>query len=117
MPKFRQIHKRAGEYIHDWGVALAAEAGEYSRDRVTKSLKRGSEDDEGSAPAKKKIKAETDGALLSMSAEGLKSLISRDGLKKCVVADLKEFCKAKGLNATGKKQDFIDRIEGWAENQ
>lgn len=123
MPKFRQIHKRAGQFINIWGQTLDEEARASQKDRYGgidgTDLKRGSDDDAG-APPRKKFKAEKNNehepALADITIESLKALILKDGLKKCVLVDLKDFLKAKGLSTTGKKQDLIDRIEQWAED-
>lgn len=120
MPKFRQIHKRAGEFINEWGKALDEEARASQKARYGgidgTDVKRGSDDDDDNAPPRKKIKAEkSEDALTAMSVDSLKKMIKKGGLKKCLIGDLKDLLKAKGLNSTGKKQDLIDRIEQWAE--
>jgi ATP-dependent DNA helicase 2 subunit 1 len=123
MPKFRHIHKRAGEFINEWGRALDVEARASQKARYGgidgTDVKRGSDDDDGSGPPRKKIKVEeSDGreqSLASITVDGLKKMIEKGDLKKRVLADLKDFLKARGLSSTGKKPDLIDRIEQWAE--
>ncbi|KUJ14232.1 ku70 protein [Mollisia scopiformis] len=119
MPKFRQIDKRAGEYINEWGKILDEEARASQKSRYGgidgTDLKRGSDDDDG--PPKKKIKVEkNEGTLADMSVDDLKNAVERGTLKKFTLADLRDWLKTKGLSSSGKKQDLIDRIEQWVED-
>jgi hypothetical protein len=51
-----------------------------------------------------------------MSTNDLKSAVANQTLGKFTIADLKEFCHLKGLASSGKKQDLVDRIEGYIES-
>ncbi len=120
VPKFRQIDKRVGEYINEWQKVLEAEARHSQKARYGgidgTDVKRGSEDDEADARPKKRIKTEKkEETLTDMSTDSLKRIINRGDLSKHTVGDLKDWLKVKGLNSSGKKQDLVDRIEQWAE--
>ena len=117
-PKFRQIEKRAGEYINQWGVILDEEAREYQKLMYggidgTK-LKRGS-DNGGEEPPKKRTKINSSETMESMSSEDVKRLVEKGDLAKRTVAELKEWLGIKGLSSSGRKADLIERVEQWAE--
>jgi ATP-dependent DNA helicase 2 subunit 1 len=119
VPKFRQIDKRAGEYIHKWGEILDKEFRVYQKEAYggidgTK-LKRDRDDSE--EPAKKKIKPSHPGQSLDgMSVSELKKLVGTKGLSKYTVQELKDLLFAKGLDAKGKKADLVERVEQWIED-
>ncbi|KAG9237984.1 BcKU70, protein [Amylocarpus encephaloides] len=105
VPKFRQIEKRAAEYINNWGKILA---------ELSDSVKHKTEHDEDDPPKKKiKMKAET---LEEMSVADLRKVIDAGTLSKYTATDLKSWLVSKNLPATGKKIDLIDRVEQWVED-
>lgn len=119
VPKFRQIDKRAGEYINTWGEILDKEYRVYQKEHYGgidgMPLKRDRDDSE--EPPKKKIKPAHSGESLNgMSASDLKKVVGTGGLSKYTMADLKELLNAKGLDAKGKKADLIERVEQWVED-
>lgn len=105
VPKHRQVHKRTGEFIHHWGQMLEVA----TTDRATHKRER--EDSEG--PDKKKVKNES---LEGASAEDVREMVRTGKLLKYNMADLKAWLGSKGLGVGGKKQELVDRIEGWAED-
>ncbi|KAL3426901.1 ATP-dependent DNA helicase II [Phlyctema vagabunda] len=114
VPKYRQIHKRVGEYAMDWARIL---------DEQTRSQqRRGRDDDEqegGSSvgPPRKKIKTESkDDTLVTKDQQALKKLVANGQLSKHTVPDLKAFCSAKGISSSGKKGDIVERVEDWIES-
>lgn len=118
IPKYRQIDKRAGAYIHEWGQILDTEAQFYQKNTYggidgTK-VKRESEDPE-TALSRKKVKTEK-AVLESMSHDELKKIVAAEGINKYTVVDLKNFLNAKGLSASGKKPDLVERVEQWVED-
>jgi len=118
VPKFRQIDKRAGEYINKWGEILDKEFREYQKEHYGRmdgsKLKRDRDDSED--PPKKKIKAERSGKTLDgMSIAELKNVVGTKGLSKHTVQEIKDLLSSKGLDAKGKKADLIDRAEQWIE--
>jgi ATP-dependent DNA helicase 2 subunit 1 len=118
-PKFRQIHKRAGEYISNWGIILDEQVRAYQKAQYGgidgTRLKRDSEDAEEGG-SRKRVKTEKGQTLGDMSADDLKKLVKRGDLGKRTIPELKELLKNKGMSNSGKKTDLIDRIEAWVEN-
>ena len=122
MPKYPQIEKRVGEYIRNWGKILDEESRAYQKERYGRiggaSVKRDRDDDDEGPSTKKRIKAEKSSQSLDgMSTDELKKVIDKGTLGKHTVAELKDFLMAKGLSANGKKQDLVERVEQWAEEQ
>jgi ATP-dependent DNA helicase 2 subunit 1 len=118
-PKFRQIHKRAGEYISNWGIILDQQVRAYQKAQYggidgTK-LKRDSEDAEEGG-SRKRVKTEKSQTLGDMSTDDLKKLVKRGDLGKRTIPELKELLKNKGMSTSGKKTDLVDRIEAWVED-
>ncbi|KAL2065769.1 hypothetical protein VTL71DRAFT_3439 [Oculimacula yallundae] len=109
IPKFRQINKRAGEYITTWGQILEEQSRNYTK--LAYGTKRGSDAEEG---PQKRIKVEKKG-LEGMSHGDLKKLVVDGQLSKHTVAELRDWLTAKGLSSTGKKGDLVERIEQWVE--
>lgn len=70
-------------------------------------------------PAQKKVKKEEDGRDDRNEVDGgdedanMKALIESDQHKKLTIPQLKEFLKLKGLAVGGKKDDLIQRVEGF----
>jgi ATP-dependent DNA helicase 2 subunit 1 len=112
IPKYRQVEKRAGEYIHNWGQNLEEATRDYQKERTNTGSGGKRERDDSEGPSTKKIKTE---GLDGVGADDLKKLISSGKLAKYSVADLKDWLKSKNLSVGGKKQDLIDSIEQWAE--
>jgi ATP-dependent DNA helicase 2 subunit 1 len=106
VPKFRQIDKRAGHYINQWGKILAESVNE------SKVIKHELDDEVGPPAKKARVKAQS---LEDMTANDIKKAALGGTLTKHTVADLKNWLVSKGLSSTGKKQDLVDRVEQWAE--
>ena len=115
IPKHRQIHKRAGEFVNRWGLILDEQSRAYEDERRSAGgVKREREDGE-SGPKKRTKVVKSEEALGEMSTKDLKALIASDSLGKRTVAELKKLCSAKGLSSIGKKADVVERVEQWVE--
>lgn len=119
IPKFRQIDKRAGEYINEWGQILEKEIRAYQKEQYGgidgTSLKRDRDDSED--PPKKKLKPSHSGQTLDgMSTSDLKKVVGSGNLSKYTMQELKDLLSAKGLNAKGKKAELVERVEQWIED-
>lgn len=118
LPKSRQIEKRAGEYIRQWGITLDEQIRTHQKSVYGgidgTALKRSTDDDEEEKP-KKRIKTEKSN-LSSLNTDELKSMVVKGTLSKHTVAELKDLLFSKGITASGKKQDLIDRVEQWVED-
>ncbi|CAG8958589.1 hypothetical protein HYFRA_00009906 [Hymenoscyphus fraxineus] len=106
VPKYKQINKRAGEHIHNWGVLLGGVP-------VARGVKREGEDENG--PNKKsKLKSES---LEGMTLAEIKRVVEGERLKSHSVAQLRAFLESKGLAKNGNKGDLLERVEQWVESQ
>jgi ATP-dependent DNA helicase 2 subunit 1 len=114
VPKYRQIQKRSGEYINQWGITLHEEFSAWDEKRRSRMKREtGDEDD----PPKKKGRATPSAqGLEGMNTSDLKKLVVNNGLGKYTVSHLKELCLSKGLSTGGKKADLVERMEQWVED-
>ncbi|GCB27831.1 ATP-dependent DNA helicase II subunit 1 [Aspergillus awamori] len=118
IPKYRQIDKRAGDYVLSWADELEKQYAKTSAaaPRPTSTLvKRGSKDraseTEDSKPSKK-IKVEEDSGSLE---EEVRRHHKKGTLSKLTVAILKDFLTSNGRSNAGKKADLIERVEEFLE--
>lgn len=114
VPKYKQIHKRAGEYIHNWGLILDEQWRAYDMER--RSGLKHEVDDEDEKPIKKIRAAGSAQGLDGMSTNDLKKAVAAQTLAKYTIPQLKAFCSSKGLGSTGKKADLVERVEQWVES-
>jgi ATP-dependent DNA helicase 2 subunit 1 len=126
IPKYRQIDKRAGEYVVEWGVALEEQCKVLDKEKATKShgagVKREADDEKRGASKKAKAGASQTRSsgrdmLGGMSADQLKKQVEDGMLARATVAELRELLSSKGLETKGVKSVLIDRIEEWLEEQ
>ena len=121
LPKWRQIHKRAGGYIVEWGEKLDAAFDQWLKDNAS-SIKPAANGASkrmappSSAPAKK-AKKEDDDEEEGITDADMKAAYTGDTLSKYKVNDLKSWLKAKGMSATGKKQDLVDAVTSYFETK
>jgi len=108
--------KRAGEYVHRWGVILDEKARAFETERKGAGIKRERNDEDDGGPKKKARPAHSAQSLDGMSITDLRAAIAAGNLQKFVVADLKEWLNSRGLSSSGKKADLVERIEQWVEN-
>jgi ATP-dependent DNA helicase 2 subunit 1 len=113
VPKYKQIDKRVGGYLAEWKELLAEKAAGLMKNRA---MKREAEDEDGGRPAAKRTKAAPKKAAGgSMSNAQLKAAFEQDTLKKMTVAELKDVLASKGVSATGKKAELVEKLEQWIE--
>ncbi|QSZ32283.1 hypothetical protein DSL72_001857 [Monilinia vaccinii-corymbosi] len=117
IPKYRQIDKRAGQYISDWGHTLASQFENWCAGNKTAGIKRDHDDnDDIDQPKKKKALVKVSAKKLGDMDKGeLSNLVINGGLEKFKMGDLKEWLVGKGLSSLGKKADLIERVEQWIE--
>ncbi|KAK5108776.1 hypothetical protein LTR62_007836 [Meristemomyces frigidus] len=120
LPRHKQIHKRAGQYVIEWGQILDEQyrLWQQSNDRKPKSITIGSAA-KRSAPdagAAKKIKAEYGDAGIT-DAE-MRGAFAKDAVKKFTVAQLKEWMGGKGVGkGLTKKADLVEAVNGFFETK
>ena len=132
IPKYKQIDKRAGEYVADFGAEFKDVYASQSRGASTTlpARKRAAnraikEEDDEPKPArkrvKKEVKEEDDGAEGvddgGMTNEDMAALNDRGHVGKQSVAILKDFLKARKLQPTGKKLELVERVQTYLESK
>ncbi|GLI75139.1 ATP-dependent DNA helicase II subunit 1 [Penicillium ochrochloron] len=118
-PKYRQIDKRAGDYVLAWSDQLDAAFDKmFGGTAATTStlVKRGPKDSADSAggPPAKRVK--TEGGTGGVDEE-VKRCYEKGTVSKLTVAVLKDFLTAQGRSAAGRKPDLVDRVEQFFENK
>ncbi|RHZ46246.1 putative DSB repair complex subunit Ku70 [Aspergillus thermomutatus] len=120
IPKYRQIDKRAGDYVLSWADELekqyAATAAQGPKSTLVKrsTKDRAADGDEASSHPSKKIKSES-------KPEGVEVEVrhhyEKGSLSKLTVAVLKDFLTAHGRSTAGKKADLVERVEEYMESK
>jgi len=117
IPKYRQIAKRVGGYMAEWKELLEEKTKAFIKSRA---LKREAEDEDGGRPVAKR--ARTVPTIKEGSVSGsktgnakLKEMFENGTLKNMTVADLKDVLTSKGVSATGKKGQLLEKLEQWIE--
>ncbi|KAK3676193.1 ATP-dependent DNA helicase II subunit 1 [Recurvomyces mirabilis] len=120
LPRHKQIHKRAGNYVIEWGRVLDEQFGlwQQNNDRKPKSITNGGATKRG-APAggaTKKIKAEDgDGGITD---EEMRAAFAKTAVKRFTVAQLKEWMSGKNIGkGLSKKADLVEAVEGYFETK
>ncbi|KAL4967548.1 putative DSB repair complex subunit Ku70 [Aspergillus stella-maris] len=117
LPKYRQIDKRAGDYVLSWSDELDKQYAEIAALAPQATLaKRPAKGDTAakSAPPAKKIRADGGGA---GSSDEVKSHYEKGILNKLTVATLKEYLSSQGRSTAGKKADLLERVEEFLETK
>ncbi|KAL1967711.1 hypothetical protein VTN77DRAFT_2968 [Rasamsonia byssochlamydoides] len=120
IPRYRQIDKRAGDYVISWGEELEKQYRKMFAEQPKTStlLKRQAkvpEDEfEERARPSKKVRAEPDGQEV---AADVRSHYERGALSKLTLPVLKEFLSSQKLSTAGKKAELIERIEEFFEHK
>lgn len=110
-----KFSKRAGEYVNKWGIILDEQSRAHDEARRATSIKREHEDDED-VPKKKVKSSRPAKGLEGMSTDELRAAIANGTLGKSTAMELKGWLQSKGITASGKKQDLLDRVEQWVED-
>lgn len=126
IPRFKQIDKRCGEYIQDYGKEFEAAFAQVAVSKVapkgkTAGKRASAEPDEGKPLPKRikkepKVKEEADEDGLTTD-EKMADINNKGQISKQLVAVLKDFLTARGLNATGKKADLVEKVQEYLEGK
>ncbi|RMY75906.1 hypothetical protein D0863_02285 [Hortaea werneckii] len=132
LPRWRQIHKRAGGYVVEWGAVLdeVFKAWQVSEGRngfasgSGGGVKRSGKGDAGiggpgagGRGGAKKIKSEDRDDEEPVTDEQVRKNYEKNSLAKMTVADLKGWLSSKGLRTVGKKADLVDAVTGYFETK
>ncbi|KAL8691758.1 MAG: hypothetical protein Q9218_003085 [Villophora microphyllina] len=117
VPKYKQIDKRAGDYVLDWGRELESQHQRWMKEgnaggslAVVGGKRRATED--GAGPVKKaKVDVE------EMDDAEMKRHFEKGIVKKLTVAVLKAWLTGKGMDGRGKKDELVERIELYFETK
>lgn len=118
VPKYRQIDKRAGPYVVDWGMLLEEEYNHWMKthDHSVAGMKRGPSEPKG-APAKKIKPKDSSGSLDGMSMDEMTKLVKTGKVSTATVSLLKEWLTGRGLSTSGRKADLVERVEEYFEHK
>lgn len=130
LPKYKQINKRAGEYITEYGeefekvFASVAHSALSSRPKAAAKKRpaaSAADDDDDEPKPKKRVKKEAkvknedddDG----LTDQQMAAINDKGQISKQTVATLKEYLGDRGQAINGKKADLIDRVQDYLENK
>ncbi|KAF1961925.1 ATP-dependent DNA helicase-like protein II subunit 1 [Byssothecium circinans] len=120
IPRYRQVEKRAGQYIVEYGEQFGVEYAKFKRpglpSRAKAGKKRpkteaqdgGDDDDDGAKPTKR-VKKEEDGE--GLTDEDMAEISNKGAISKQTVAVFKAFLGARGLSVAGKKAELLERVQ------
>jgi ATP-dependent DNA helicase 2 subunit 1 len=121
LPRWRQIHKRAGQYVVEFGDKLDQAYRQWQKDNAgqihstsTGGAKRSKPS--SSRDTSKRVKQE-DGDDTGPTEEEMRMAYEKDAISKYTVAHLRAFLQGKGLSTTGKKSDLVDAVTRYFETR
>jgi ATP-dependent DNA helicase 2 subunit 1 len=122
LPRWRQIHKRAGQYVKDWGEILDEHfrIWQQTNDRHSKSITNGAP--KRAAPsggANKKVKVESsDGGDGGLTDTDMRDAFAKDAVKKFTVSQLKTWMTGKNIGkGLAKKAELVDAVNEYFETK
>lgn len=126
IPRYKQIDKRAAEYIQAYGeefestFAVKARTSLVARTKAGKKRPTPAADDDEEPTAKKRIKKEPqvkeeggDG----MTDQQMADINNKGQISKQTVAVLKDFLGARGQSVGGKKAELLERVQDYLRGQ
>ncbi|EDU43825.1 Ku domain containing protein Pku70 [Pyrenophora tritici-repentis] len=129
IPRYKQIDKRCGEYIEEYGKefqeAYAQQHSEALAHRgkpVAKKRPAGGADADGKPAAKKvkkdpKVKAEDGDDEDGMTDEQMAELNNSGQISKQTVAVLKQWLVSRNQSTAGKKADLLERVQDYLDRK
>lgn len=118
IPRYKQIDKRAGDYVLEWGEELEKQYQKmYTDQPKTSTLAKRGKPYEAATEDKPAKKVKTESANGGNALAEVQSHYSSGSLSKLTVAVLKEFLTEKKLSAAGKKADLVERVEEYLDQK
>lgn len=123
VPRYKQIDKRCGAYIEEYGKMFAETYAQLSRHSLTvrggpAAKRRTAEPEDGETPAKK-VKAEpkvkNEDGDDGLTDQQMTMLNDKGQISKQTVAILKAYLSERGQPTGGKKADLIERVQDYLE--
>ena len=120
LPRWKQIHKRAGTYVIEFGEKLDLAFQQWQRENAGSIHATANGGAKRSRPAAgegavKRVKAEEGEG--GPSEEEMRIAWQRDAVGKFTVVQLKAFLGGRGLSATGKKTELVDAVTRFFETR
>ncbi|KAF6225594.1 hypothetical protein HO133_009594 [Letharia lupina] len=119
VPKYKQIDKRAGPYVIDWGHELHKEYEEWRKDNETTTsvpAKRPAPSGKDDIPDRSK-KAKTATPDDGPTDAQMQHAYMKQEHKKMTVSQLKAWLHGKSISVSGKKADLLERVEEFLEQK
>ncbi|KAI9772636.1 MAG: ATP-dependent DNA helicase II subunit 1 [Geoglossum simile] len=126
IPKHKQIHKRAGEYVLEWGKELEQQFRAWQKQNGSQAIatgtKRAANDNDGPPIPAKKSKSSGAGPASSsakapLSDDTMLTHWKKNTVNKLTIQTLKSWMESKNLAVSGKKPDLVERVEEYFENK
>ena len=126
IPRFKQIDKRCGEYIDDYGKAFEETFAQLSRNslavRSKASAKRRTAEPEDKEKPSKRMKVEPqvkseDSDDAGLTDQQMAVINDKGQINKQTVAILKAYLIQRGQGTAGKKADLIERVQEYLESK
>ena len=124
-PRYRQIDKRAGQHVLEWGQELEQQFRQWQKDNAgrmtgTGAVKRSNANgatQDGAKKTKSGAVPATTGDIIS--DDEMRKLFERNTISKLTVAALKNWAQSKGINLKGatKKDAIVDQVTSHFENK
>ena len=118
IPKYKQIDKRAGPLVIDWGHELQRQHGDWTRHNEVDAIpaKRKPTGGDSELPDRgKKQKMSGEGPVVG--DEQMKKAFEKQTLGKMTVAELKGWLQGKSMPIGGKKVDLVERVDEYFEQK
>jgi ATP-dependent DNA helicase 2 subunit 1 len=126
IPRYKQIDKRCGEYIAEYGKEFEAAYAQVAKPafphRGKATGKRVSAEPGDDKPAPKRVKKEPkvkeeDDEDEGLTDEQMATINNKGQISKQTVAVLKAYLSQRGQSVSGKKVDLVERVQGYLEGK
>ncbi|KAL4870387.1 hypothetical protein BDV12DRAFT_166268 [Aspergillus spectabilis] len=118
LPKYRQIDKRAGDYVLSWSDELDKQykkiADNAAKTTLAKRPAKAKDAADKAGPPSKKAKTEGGS---SGTQDDVRKHHQKGTLSKLTVAALKEYLTSQGRSTAGKKAELVERVEELLETK
>jgi ATP-dependent DNA helicase 2 subunit 1 len=121
IPRYRQIDKRAGDYVIAWGEELEAQhrkmfSGQPKTSTLAKRSAKGVDEEVADGGrSSKKVKSESNGH--GVDEGQILNHYHSGSLSKLTLPVLKDFLTSKRLSTSGKKADLMERVEEYYDKK
>lgn len=121
VPRYKQIDKRVGPYVVDWGIELHKQHGEWQRGnssaRIAPTKRPAPFAHDGDVHQRSDKRARMAASEDTIADEDMKKAFEKQSIGKMTMPQLKSWLQVKGMAVGGKKADLVDRIENHFEQK